>query len=193
MSFTAAKKVREFVIDLSEEEQLGDLIVVPFVHEEVGEKWVNGVAFVKPSVSIEELNEDVNSMQLLDMETVEFTGPKTDTIFANKTAKWKPRMDKYATQQNTIKLKETLSSFAQESKDKKKVLYKVDHPDVRLSNEYFTPRGYRDKHIEFEMVPYTYDSKLANKTYEHCECLLIWRVFCIGSARPKGDAAKAQK
>ena len=57
---------REFIIDLNQEEQLGEIIVCPFIHEEIAGKWVNGVAFIKPGVSIEELNEDVNQLQLTD-------------------------------------------------------------------------------------------------------------------------------
>jgi len=102
---------REFVIDLTQEEQLGDLIVCPFIHEEVGCKWVNGVAFVKPCVSIDEIQEDVNQAQITDNKTIEFALPKTNRVFASKASAWKETMSKNMKAQKTKKLTETLSAF----------------------------------------------------------------------------------
>ena len=39
------------------------MIVCPFIHEEVGRKWVNGIAFVKPCVSVDEIQEDIASTE----------------------------------------------------------------------------------------------------------------------------------
>lgn len=151
---------------------------------------MNGIAFIKPGVTIDEFQEDVNSAQLLNETSIEFTMPKTNTIFANKRAIWKAAMDKYYKVQKTKKLKETLVTFAGECKDRTKAIYKIDPSDeVTISNEYFTDSGQGEKHVDLDFVPYEYETEANGKRYLTAEVLLIWRVYCVGTARPKGDDA----
>jgi len=185
---TESATPREYTIDLTQEEQLGDLIVCPFIHEEVGKKWVNGIAFVKPCVSTEEIQEDINQAQITDSKTIEFTMPKTNRIFANKAAAWKETMLKNAKGQKTKKLTETMSTFAGESKDRKLACYKISKDDdVEISNECFAARGSGERVVDSIMVPCKRDSKCGADTYNHFESLLIWRVCFVDSERNKGD------
>jgi len=187
---TEDKKPREFEIDLSVEEQLGDLIVCPFIHEEVGRKWVNGVAFVKPCVSVNEIQEDINSAQITDSKTIEFALPRTNRVFSNKAAAWKATMLKNAKVQKTKKLTDTLSTFAGETKNKKTVCYKISNDDdVEISNEHFTARGSGERLVDSVMVPCDCETTVGTDTFKHFESLLIWRVCSVDSERNKGDSS----
>ena len=96
-----------FTMDLSVEEQHGPLIVIPFIHEEVGNKWVSGVAFVKPAVSLDEIQEDLNEGFIsADQRQFEFTMAKTETKFRKRVAAWKSTMSKNKKSQKTGKLTE---------------------------------------------------------------------------------------
>lgn len=184
-------------MDLSEEEQLGPLIVIPFIHEEIANKWVSGIAFIKPAVSLDEIQEDINEAFIsTDKRQVEFTMPKTETKFRKRVAKWKSTMTKNKKAQKTGKLKETMASYAVTAgKDKTKFVYKLseDDDEVILSNAYFTSRGSGDSKVDHIMVPYEFDVNGPNgKVYNCFEALLIWRVYFEGTEKPKGDGTPIQ-
>lgn len=186
-----------FTVDLSEEEQLGPLIVIPFIHEEIANKWVSGLAFVKPAVSLDEIQEDINEAVISqDKRQVEFTMPKTETKFRRCVMAWKAIMTKNKKSQKTGKLKETMASFAVTAgKEKTKYVYKLSEEDseVKLSNEYFTARGSGESKVDHIMVPYEYEVKgPKGKVYNCFEALLIWRVYFEGTEKPKGDGTPTQ-
>lgn len=187
-----------YTLDLSEEEQQGPVIVIPFIHEEISNKWVSGVAFVKPAVSLDEIKEDLNEGYIsADKRQFELTIPKTETKFRRHVSKWKTTMKKNQKNQKTDKLKETMASFAVTAgKDKTRVVYRLsddDNPDVSMSNFYFTARGSGDFKVDHIMVPYEFESAgPAGKKYSCCEALLIWRVYFEGTEKPKGDGNTKQ-
>lgn len=189
---------QEFVIDLSQEEQLGDLIVCPFVSEEaVGRKWVSGIAFIKPCVSVDEVLEDINFAQITNTKTIEFTLPKTNRVFSNKASAWKKRMGHMSKTHNIKTLAKTLSTFGQfgESNDRKLVYYKISKDDdVEISNEYFTSRGgdAGERRVDSIRVPYNYETKVGEHVYKHVEYLLIWRVYIVGSERDITDVGSVR-
>lgn len=182
----------KFDINLSTEEELGGFVVVPFVHEEVDEKWVNGVAFTRLA-SIEEILAAGDSLdsccQLVDPKTLEFTVPAIDQSIITKMPSWRDVMAANCMQQKTAKLVETLSSFAVNAKTlpAKKVIFNIssNDSDVNMSNKFFTEmKG--DSTVEHIKVPFKHKLTVKGKDFESMQCLLIWRICFEGTERPKG-------
>ena len=170
---------------------------MPFIHEEVGNKWVSGVAFIKPAVSLDEIQEDLNEGYIgNDGRQFEFTTARTETKFRKRVSAWKTTMTKNKKAQKTSKLKETMASFAMTAgKDKTKSVYKLcddEAADVIMSNKYFTSRGSGDHKVDHIMVPYEFEFQMKGTNYKHFEALLIWRVYFEGTEKTKGDGNPTQ-
>ena len=122
-------------MNLSIEEQRGDFVVAPFVHEEVADKWVNGVAFARLA-SIDEVLSAGDTLEsschLVTPKQVEFIVPAVNPSIITKMPSWRDVMNANSSAQKTSKLTETMSSFAVDAKTlpPKKVYFNIAKSDT---------------------------------------------------------------
>lgn len=183
-----------YEINLAIEEQRGAFVVVPFVHEEVDDQWVNGVAFGKLATIEEVLSGEIDSAcTLVDGKKIEFVVPAVEPSLINMMPSWRKVMTKNVVEQKTKKLAETMSSFAIDAKalPPKKVYFNISNTDedIELSNKFFTETkgGAKVDHIK---IPFKHTTKIKNDQYESLHVLLIWRLCFTGTERPKGDGTQ---
>lgn len=187
----------EFAINLAIEEQRGDFVITPFVHEEVDDKWVNGVAFARLA-SIDEVIAAGNSLDdhchLVTPKRVEFKVPAVNPGIITKMPSWRDVMNANAARQKTGKLTETMTSFAVDAKSlpMKKVYFNIGEEDVKLSNKFFT-ESKGETTVDHIKVPFVHSTSIKGTQYKSMEVLLIWRLCFEGTERPKGDTANNTK
>ena len=167
--------------------------MIPFVHEEIEDQWVNGVAFARLATVEEVIAGDIDSScHLVDNKKIEFIVPAVSSALVTKMPSWRDVMTANSNHQKTSKLTETMASFAVDAKTlpPKKVYFSIGKADadVELSNKFFTKSkgGTSVDHIK---IPFTHKTAVKDKEFVSMEILLIWRVCFKGTERPKGDGA----
>ena len=186
-------------MDLTVEEERGGFVVMRFVHEEVDDQWVNGVAFARLATLDEVIggSTDIdNCCHLLDPKRLEFTVPAVDHALITKMPGWRDAMAANSAVQKTGKLTETMASFAVDAKTRppKKVYFNIDKDDtdVKLSTKFFST-GKGETKVEHIKVPFKHEFELKGQKFVSMDILLVWRLCFEGTERPKGQGSTNTK